>query len=195
MNEKGGIVITNYEYMKNLTPSKLAIYLRKNLAGNQGCPPCSLLQVFSYCNERASCDECWWKWLLEKYKGADTDKADNKATVVRCLDCRWGAAGDNGHPFAVCMHPRFYGAVMDADEFCSEGVPKYVKNDELKVIDSAKRWALRMGKMTEDEAAVLNMELKRRGELNELNAELARRAEAQIKEEAANADSKSKKKS
>ena len=72
-------VVTEFEYIQTLSPSKLAVYLRTILAHNQGCPPVPLIQVFSMCRDNSSCDDCWWTWLCSQHVIERQPKAAKKA--------------------------------------------------------------------------------------------------------------------
>ena len=166
---------TWFEYMRTMPPSKLARFLRQKLAYNQGCPPASLMQVFTMCQDYSSCDECWWAWLDSERDEAKDDSA-RQVEAYRCWDCRWGANGEHGgHNFVGCMHPRFYGAIMEPDDFCSEGVPKYQMGKALDKTKQATEVALEHDFLTEENAEAIGRELKRRYEVKQLKRELKRR--------------------
>lgn len=163
-------MVTEFEFMVNLPPSKLARYLRTKLAHNQGCPPASLMQVFTVCQERASCDDCWWLWLNSEHK-ADQLPIGKYPEKDRCWDCRWGARGENAHPFVACMHRKFYGVVLDPDDYCSffDRLSERPPNEiDLKAAES-------LGELTEANAKAVGDEIRRRYEIKALALELKRR--------------------
>lgn len=178
-------VQTWYEYMQNLPPSKLAIFLRKKLAHNQGCPPASLMQVFTMCGKTGSCDECWWNWLASPRDDVK-DEDEKQVTVHRCWDCRWGARGEHGgHPFVGCLNPRFYGAIMSPDEYCSDSESKYKLGKELAKLESATQVALENEYLTEENAEKIGQEIKRRYEVKQLKREMERRKQEEKNNETA----------
>lgn len=176
---------TWYEYMRSLPPSKLGIFLRKKLAHNQGCPPASLMQVFTMCDKHSSCDECWWMWLnTERDEAPDEDV--KQVDVYTCWHCRWGARGNNGHPFVACMNPKFYGAIMGPDDYCSENVVRYKLGKQLDKVSHATEAALKFGELTEENAEAIGREVQRRYELKQLKREAERRQiekDTSVKEE------------
>lgn len=163
---------TEFEYIQSLPPSKLAQYFRTRLAHNQGCPPVPLMQVFTMCQDAASCDECWWGWLCAEHAGDRADAVD-KDKVQRCWDCRWGAHGDNAHPFVACMHKKFYGVIMDPDDYCcfyyrKPEVGNTPKQSDIEV-------ALRLGELRAENKDQVGEEIRRRYELKMLAKEQERR--------------------
>lgn len=162
-------IITNFEYIQSLSPSKLAQYFRTNLAHNQGCPPAPLMQVFTMCQERSSCDECWWGWLCAEH--TEYAPAADKKILTRCWNCRWGAHGENAHPFVACMHKKFYGVIMDPEDYCSFFVE--LKNNGPKKPDV--ELALQLGELKEENRDKVAEEIRRRYELKQLAREQERR--------------------
>lgn len=163
-------MVTEYEYMVNLSPSKLARYLRTRLAQNQGCPPTNLMTVFTLCRDSASCDDCWWMWLNSEHR-IERQPADKYAGRNRCWDCRWGAKGENAHPFVACMHRKFYGAIMDADDYCcffDELKPAELCAEDKAIVEE-------FGEITPSNAEAVGAELRRRFELKALGREMERR--------------------
>lgn len=181
-------VQTWYEYMQGLPPSKLAIFLRKKLAHNQGCPPASLMQVFTMCGKSGSCDECWWNWLASPRDDVK-DEDEKQVTVHSCWDCRWGARGEHGgHPFVGCLNPKFYGAIMSPDDFCSDSETKYKLGKELDKLESATKTALENDYLTEANAEAIGQEIRRRYEIKQLKREMERRKLEADSESAESAD-------
>lgn len=171
--------MTYYEWMTSCGPSKLATFLRKKLASNQGCPPASLTQVFTMCHESGSCDQCWWTWLCSEMVGKELPE-ERDVKVIRCWDCKWGARGEGRHPFVGCLHPKFYGAVMDMDDFCCFSEQRYKTGKEQHTLETASRVLERAGKLSEEEAKELDAYVKeerRKEELKLLKAEIERRAQ------------------
>lgn len=166
-------VVTEFEFMVNLPPSKLARYLRTKLACNQGCPPTNLMQVFTMCHDSATCDDCWWVWLNSEHKEPERLPADKYPDKDRCWECRWGARGENAHPFVACMNRKFYGIVMDPDDYCSffDRMPER-KPDETDI-----KKAEELGKLDEETAKAVGDEMRRRYEIKAMANELHRRLE------------------
>ena len=165
-------VITEFEFMVNLPPSKLARYLRMKLACNQGCPPANLMHVFTLCQEAASCDDCWWLWLNSEHK-VDHLPEGKYPDNDKCWDCRWGARGDNAHPFVACMNKKFYGIVMDPDDYCSffDRMPERPPNEtDIKKAEE-------LGELNHETAEAIGKELRRRYEIKAMANELQRRLE------------------
>jgi len=172
-------VVTEFEYMVNLEPSKLARYLRIKLAHNQGCPPANLLHVFTMCEKSGSCDECWWLWLCSEHRELDGG-LKNPPTEPRCWDCRWGAKSDTANPVVGCMNKRFYGVVMDPDDYCCLFSPleEQPKKSDVEL-------ALRLGELSEENKDKVGEEIRRRYELKMLAKEKERRRkEKELLEEA-----------
>lgn len=163
-------VISEFEYMVNLSPSKLARYLRMRLAHNQGCPPANLLQVFSMCGQHSTCDECWWTWLCDEHKD-ERDPTKRYPVEKRCWDCMWGAKGMNCHPFIACGHPKFKGAIMDPDDFCSFWDKRY----DPPVDEADREAAERLVELNRETAPEVGEIMKRKYELKEIRRELERR--------------------
>lgn len=166
--------VTEYEFIQSMPPSKLATYLRRKLACNQGCPPAPLAHVFAMCNRNQSCDECWWTWLCSEHLDAKSRVCvDPDPDRKRCWDCRWGARIDNAHPAIACMFKKFYGVIMDADDYCSF----YDERPEDPNIDKdAEAIAAKLGELCEENKEQVAEEIRKRYELKQLNREKIRRA-------------------
>lgn len=175
--------MTWYEYLRTMPPSKLAVFFRKKLAHNQGCPPASLMQVYTLCAHNRSCDDCWWAWLLTERRDKKGNKVDPHPEK-RCWVCRWGARAEaGGHNVVACMNPKFYGAIMGEDEFCSNFDERYWDEDSQDVPedDPQPGWET----LTKEEAEDVKKELKRRREIKQIRKELHRRQlEREAKENA-----------
>lgn len=176
--------MTNYEYMTTIGPSKLAHYLRTTLASNQGCPPASLNQVFTMCHESGSCDQCWWTWLCcDRKEPYQPEK--QQVSVFRCWDCKWGARGDGARGWVACMNPKFYGEIMNPDDYCSHSDERYRPSKEINALEASSRALIRAGRLTEEEKKDIEEYVaneKRKAELKLLQAELKRREEQKKKE-------------
>lgn len=162
-------VITEFEYIVNLRPGKLARYLRTKLAHNQGCPPANLLHVFTMCEQSSSCDECWWVWLCSEHE--EGDHARKKPELEkRCWDCRWGAKSTNAHPFVACMNKRFYGVIQDPEDYCSlfDRLEEVPKKPDVEL-------ALKLGELKEENKEEVGAEIRKRFELKQLLREQERR--------------------
>lgn len=170
-SKKENQVMTNFEYISSLSPSKLAQYFRMKFAHNQGCPPVPLMQVFTMCKDRASCDECWWGWLCAEHDDL-VYANEEKPQMNRCWDCRWGVRQDTSHACVVCMHKKFYGVVMDPEDFCSFRAPRYKTEEEKK---SEKEIALRIAEMKAEKQDDVAAEIRKRYELKLLARERERR--------------------
>ena len=165
-------MITEFEFIVNLSPSKLARYLRMKLAHNQGCPPISLMHVYTLCKDSASCDDCWWLWLNSEHKVEHLPE-DKYPEKDRCWDCRWGARGENAHPFGACMHRKFYGTVLDPDDYCCffDALPERPPDEkDLAMVKS-------LGELNEETAKAVGDEMRRRYEIKAMAQELQRRLE------------------
>lgn len=161
-------VVTEFEYIQTLSPSKLAVYLRTILAHNQGCPPAPLIQVFSMCRDNSSCDDCWWTWLCSQHEIERQPKAAHKD---KCWDCRWAVHGDTGRSVITCMNKRFYGIMMNADDYCSNFAERYFEEPEKSDVETAQR----LGELREENREEVGAELRRRYELKQLAREQERR--------------------
>ena len=165
MAEKTPQVQSWYEFIRSLSPSKMAIFFRKKLAHNQGCPPAPLMWVFTACYEHGSCDECWWAWL-ESERGEKPLDAMVDARVCVCWHCRWGARiAQGGHPLVLCMHKDMKQAIMQPDAFCSNSDPKYWEHPQDQHDEP----------LTEETAKMIGEDLKRNYELKQLEREIERR--------------------
>lgn len=164
-----------FEYMRSLSPSKLAVFLRKKLAHNQGCPPASLMWIFTACGQQASCDECWWAWLSSEMDEKKDDQTET-VEVYRCWDCRWGVRVEqNNHPLVACMNQKFYGALMNPDDYCSESMERYWEGKANGMARLAAQVAFNAGQITSENAEEIGKELKRRYELKQIKREIERR--------------------
>ena len=163
-------VITNFEYMISLNPSKLAKYLRTRLAHNQGCPPVPLMQVFTMCKEFASCDDCWWGWLCAEHVDGNLPE-DKKIPKECCWFCRWGVHSDTAHPYVICMNKKLYGVTFDPEDYCSFFTEPYY--DEPKKSDV--ELALAFGELKRENEDKVGDEIRRRHELKLLAMERDRR--------------------
>ena len=178
-------VQTWFEYMQSLSPSKLAIFLRKKLAHNQGCPPASLMWIFTACGKHGSCDECWWAWL-DSERDEKKEDATMNVEVYKCWECRWGArCTQGGHPVVACMHKDMYGVIMQPDAFCSNNEERYWEGKQNALAKLATNVAFQSELITEENADQIGKELQRRYELKQLKREIERRKQEEKNNETA----------
>ena len=163
-------VLTNYEYLRSRNPSQLAKYLRTRLAGNQGCPPVPLIQVFTMCRDHASCDECWWGWLCAEHVDENV-QLDNRVPAECCWFCRWGVHGDNARPSVICMNKKFYGVTLDPEDYCCFFDTQYAKQPSAEDVEAA----IRLGELGHENTDEVGDEIRKRYELKMLAREMDRR--------------------
>ena len=165
-------IITEFEYINSLEPSKLAVYMRTKLAHNQGCPPVPLAQVFTMCQKSVSCDECWWGWFCSEHdRPAKAKPLAEREFRPKCWECRWGVRGDNRSPIVYCTHKKFYGVAMDPENYCCFWDERYFEEPKKSDVETA----IRLGELKESNKQDVADEIKKRYELKQLARELERR--------------------